>query len=234
MSPEYPGNFHTQAFPAGPRIAISRVMGIGILSAFFVILCICGLLLWGARSLRLDPFLISTDNITGAWTVIGRSATYRPRESIYDTVQESVAGNFFQNWFFISDVVAENDAVWRQCPADTCTGAETMTYGDRHCAISCAASTSLYDTFIEDVMPTYHLRGTAGETWNVMVDTMQIAPVGKPDAARGGVWRVYATVWSNINEAFDVVAFVRVARISGKYPMTLGYYVSDFNAYRIS
>lgn len=234
MSPEYPGNFHTQAFPAGRRIAVSRAMGIGILSAFFLVLCVCGLLLWGVRSMRLDPFLISTDNITGVWNVIGRSATYRRTASIYDTMQEAVAGNFFQNWFFISDVADENDAVWRQCPADTCSGAEIMTYGDRRCAISCGSASNLYETFIKDVMPTYHLRGTAGETWAVIVDTMQITKVGKIDASRGGIWRVTATVWSNINAAFDVVAFVHVARNVGRYPMSLGYYVSDFNAYRLN
>lgn len=234
MSPEYPGNFYTQAFPAGRRIAVSRVMGIGILTAFFMIICVCGLLLWGVRSVRLDPFLISTDAITGAWDVIGRSTQRVRRASVYDMAQEAVVGNFFQNWFYISDTVAENNEVWRQCPASECSGAETMAYGGRGCAISCGSSDKLYNRFIEDVMETYHLRSSAGETWNVMTDTILITPIGQIDAATGGVWRVTATVWSNINAAFDVVAFVRVARNAGRYPMTLGYYVSDFNAYRLN
>lgn len=234
MSLEYPGNFKTPAFPAGTRIAISRVMGIGILSAFMVIVCLCGLLLWGVRSMRLDPFLISVNRVTGTWTVIGRSASYRPRVSIYDTMQEAVVGNFFQNWFYISSSRDENDAVWRLCPADGCSGAESMTYGDRKCAISCGASEKLYNGFVENVMETYHLRSAAGETWGVMTDTMTITAIGEPDAATGGLWRVSATVWSNINASFDVVAYVRVARDTRRYPMTLGYYVSDFNAYRLN
>lgn len=234
MSLQYPGNFRTPAFPAGTRIAVSRVMGIGILSAFLVIVCLCGLLLWGARSMRLDPFLISVNNVTGTWTVVGRSASYRQTASTYDMMQESVVGNFFQNWFFISASRDENDAVWRQCSATSCSGAETMTYGDRKCAIYCGASDKLYDRFIEQVMESYHQRSISGETWGVMADTMTIAPIGKIDPATGGVWRVSAVVWSNINAAFDVVAFVRVSRNTARYPMTLGYYVSDFNAYRIN
>lgn len=234
MSPEYPGSFNTPAFPAGRRIAVSRAMGVGILTAFFVIACLCGLLMWGVRSMRLDPFLISTDNITGTWSVIGRS-TWRGRAvSVYDTMQEAVAGNFFQSWFYISDSVADNNMVWSACPIEECSGAESMTYGDRKCAISCAASADLYDKFIEDVMEGYHRRSSAGETWGVMTDTIQITPIGDIDAAKGGVWRVQATVWSNINAAFNVVAFVRIARSVGRYPMTMGYYVSDFNAYRIN
>ena len=66
-----------------------------------------------------------------------------------------------------------------------------------------------------------------------MTDTIQITPVGGRDMQNGGIWRVQASVWSNINASFDVVAFVRVARAAGKYPMTMGYYVTDFNAYRI-
>lgn len=234
MSPEYPGNFYTPAFPAGRRIALSRALGIGILSTFFVIICACGLLLWGVHSMRLDPFLISVDNITGTWSVIGRSTSFRHRSSVYDTMQESVVGNFFQNWFYISSSRTANDAVWRQCPADKCTGVETMTYSDRRCALSCGASDKLYNKFIEDVMETYHLRSAAGETWSVLTETMTITPVGKIDPASGGVWRVTATVWSNVNAEFDVVAFVRVARSIGRYDMALGYYVSDFNAYRLN
>ena len=234
MSPEYPGNFYTPAFPAGRRIAVSRAMGIGILSAFFVIICLCGLLLWGVRSMRLDPFLISIANVTGTWSVIGRS-TWRGRAvPVTETMQEAVAGNFFQNWFYISDFVADNNSVWSSCPPEECSGGESMTYGDRRCAISCAASSELYDRFIEDVMEGYHRRSSAGETWGVMPDTMQIIPVGDIDAQKGGVWRVQATVWSNINASFDVVAFVRVARSIGRYPLTMGYYVTDFNAYRMN
>jgi len=230
---DYPGNFNTPAFPAGRRIAVSRFLGIGILGAFFVIICVCGLLLWGVRSMRLDPFLISVDGITGTWQVIGRSVTRAKAVSISETVQQAVVGNFFQSWFYISNIGDENNALWRQCAAQECTGAETMAYGERHCAISCAAQDRLYDRFIEDVMPTYHMRAMAGETWNVITDSIQITRLGGGDITKGGVWRVQASVWSNINATFNVVAFVRVARQIGKYPMTMGYYVSDFNAYRI-
>ncbi len=234
MAPEYPNSFDTPAFPAGQRIAVSRVFGIGILSAFLLIVCACGLLLWGARSLRLDPFVISVDQSTGTWNVIGRS-TWRGRPvAATDVMQQAVVGNFFQNWFFISDNFADNDAVWRKCPVEQCTGAEGLTYGNRECAISCMADGKLYDRFVEQVMENYHLRSVAGETWTVVTDTIQITPVGQTDAQNGGVWRVNASVWSNINAVFDVVAFVRVARAAGRYDMTMGYHVTDFNAYRMN
>lgn len=234
MALDYPGNFSTPAFPAGQRIAVSRFMGIGILGIFLVIICVCGFLVWGVRSMRLDPFLISVDRVTGAWNVIGRSPTYRRTASIYDTTQEAVAGNFFQSWFYISGDSAENDNVWRQCAIAECSGAETLGYSGRRCAISCGAGDKLYDSFIKTVMPTYHLRAGAGETWMVITDTMQITPIGNIDPQAGGVWRIHASVSSSINGDFRVVAFVRVARAIGRYPMTLGYYVSDFNAYRMN
>ena len=230
---EYPGNFDTPAFPAGKRIAVSRVVGIGILSVFFLVSCMCGLVLWGARSMRLEPFLISVDDITGVWSVVGRNTTTDKSYPVTQTMQESVAVNFTQNWFSISDDASVNGKVWRQCPVAECTGAESLAYGVRDCAISCMAGDKLFKVFTTDVVPVYKSRAMAGETWGVMADSIQASHIGETEAG-GGIWRIRASVWSNINSVFEIVAFVRVARAVDRYPMTMGYYVEDFNSYRIS
>jgi len=235
---EYPGNFDTPAFPAGKRIAVTRTTGIGIMGAGLLIICLCGLISWGAKSMRLDPFLIANDSITGQWTVIGRSLSRNPYYSISRTMQEAVAINFMQSWFHISDVADRNEPVWRECPANECTGAETMTYNQRACAISCTASQKLYEHFTKGVVPEYKARALAGETWGVLPGSIQISPVAgvfneKVDG-NGTTWRIEASVWSNINAIFNIVAFVRVAQKVDEYPMTMGYYVEDFNSYRIN
>jgi len=202
--------------------------------AFFVTICLCGLLIWAGRSIMVEPLLVSINRTSGQWSVINRSVSVPSEYSRQYMMQESVVGNFFQNWFLISDDANENDAVWRaDCAAHECTGAETMAYDGHECALACGAGADLYKKFVSDVMPDYHLRATAGETWHVDVDTIQANPV-IPDYENGGeTWMVRATVISNVNYAFDVVAFVRLGRMANMYPMTMGYYVADFNAYRI-
>ena len=227
----YPSDFETPAFPAGGRIARTRVFGIGIMTAFFLIACVCGLLVWGAHSVRRAPFLISIDAVSGSWTVINRSVARHPHISVTQTVQESVAANFFRNWFFISDIMDVNVDAWRACERENCTGAEIISYGGGRCALSCGAGEDLYTRFTDDVMPVYKLRADAGETWNVMVDTVRISDVNYTDA--GGTWIVRGSVWSKISDRFDVIAFVRIGRDVARFPMTLGYYVTDFNAYRV-
>lgn len=231
---EYPGNFDTSAFPAGRRIAVARVFGIGILVSFFLVACVCGMIIWGAQSRQVEPLVVSINRATGDWSMIKRSEAAPVEYTRQDMMQESVVGNFFQNWFLISDDADQNDDVWRaDCPANECTGAETMAYGGRVCALACGGGAELYQSFVENVMPDYHSRAMAGETWHVIADTMEIRPV-VPDAKQGGsTWMVRASVMSNINSVFNVVAFVRLGRMANAYPMTMGYYVVAFNAYRV-
>ena len=48
----------------------------------------------------------------------------------------------------------------------------------------------------------------------------------------GGTWIVRTSVRSNLNGDFDVIAYVKIARDMERYPQTLGFYVTEFNAYR--
>ena len=47
---KYPDNFDTPTFPAGPRIALSRVMAIAIMVVFALIIVAGGMILWASRS----------------------------------------------------------------------------------------------------------------------------------------------------------------------------------------
>ena len=230
---EYPGNFDTRAFPAGGRIAATRAIGILIMLSFLLIGCMCGLLMWAVHSNSINPFLVTRDPITGTWRTIGRSVSRRPQYSVFQTMQESIVINFTKNWFTISGDADRNNSLWHTCAPSECSGGEILAHGDGRCALSCSASEELFDQFIERTMTDYLLRAAHGETWMMMPDSIDIAPFGTM-GDNGGVWRVQATILSNMDGLFDIIAFVRIGRDPGAYPMALGYYVTDFNAYRLN
>ena len=64
-----------------------------------------------------------------------------------------------------------------------------------------------------------------------IVDSVHISPVGSVNDA-GGTWRVQMSV-STTDGVIDIMAYVKVARNPRSYAKTMGYYVADFNAYRI-
>lgn len=230
---EYPGNFDTRAFPAGGRIAATRALGILIMMTFLLIGCVCGLLAWAVHSNRVEPFLIMRDSIIGEWYVIGERKAGIQKYSTAHTMQESVAINFTKNWFTIYSDADRNNALWRACNQAECSGGEVFAYGDGACALSCSADPELFDKFMENTMSDYLLRAAGGETWTILPE-FDIVAVGNVKES-GSLWRIKATVVSNIkNMPFDIIAFVRLEKKQGAYPMTTGYYVADFNAYRLN
>ena len=232
---DYPSDFNTPAFPAGPRIAISRFMAIASCALFVVVIGLCLVLLWAARSQRIDPFIVSVDEITGEWTVVGHSHGDGPVEyPALWSVQQSVIVNFATNWFTISENVEINDAMWQTCERATDCGTESdLKYGDAACALYCTAGEELFSRFVYDVVPAHQARVTNGEIWAVDKTKIQVVPAGQI-ADNGGTWRIFATIQSNISGDIAVVAFAKVARDTDRYPQTLGYYVADFNAYKIN
>ena len=230
---DYPGNFDTPAFPAGKRIATSRLMGTVALVLFFLIACATAGLLWAANSMRTTPFLITIDRVSGTWRVVDTNAHRADEYNMLDAVQESVVSNFAASWFSISSDTAENNDIWRKCEPDSCTGAETLGYTGRACAIACGGADKVFGKFSDSVMPNYVMRSAGGEVWTPQTDTLKVTKMSTASKTQGGTWRVHGYVHSNINGDFGVIAFVRVERDTTKYPMSLGYYVSDFNAYRL-
>ena len=232
---DYPSNFDTPAFPAGPRIAVSRFMAVASCTLFVMIIFVCILLLWAVRSQRIDPFIVSIDKLTGQWSVVGHSHGNGPIEYPYLwSLQQSVVANFTANWFTISSVSEENDAIWQTCERRTDCGTETiLPYGDKKCSLFCKSGEEVFSDFIYNVVPEYQERVSAGERWIVDKTTIQIEPAGQIKET-GGTWRLSAKIQSNVSGDINVIAFVKVARNMSSYPQTLGYYIADFNAYKIN
>lgn len=230
---DYPGSFETPAFPAGKRIAVSRFMAIGISLVCLVIIFLCVLVWWTSRSQRVDPFIISINQITGQWEIVGHSHgdfEYSPNR----TMQESVVGNFAQNWFTISADMDENNAMWKTCDRnETCQADDKLSYGDKTCALYCASGEDVFSRFVYNVVPDYLMRADGSERIAVNMETLQISPIGQI-SDNGGTYRVQATLQSNLTGEMNVIAFAKVARNTSGYPRTLGFYVADFNAYRIN
>ncbi|HIU65216.1 MAG TPA: hypothetical protein IAC63_01075 [Candidatus Enterousia avicola] len=232
---DYPSNFNTPAFPAGPSIAVSRFMAIASCVLFVLIIFASGLLLWAVKSNRVDPFIVYVDDFTGQWSVIEHS--HENAELEYPalwSVQQSVVGNFLENWFSISENPQENEILWQTCKrSDDCSIEAERAYDDKTCALYCITGEELFSKFIYDVVPIYQSRVSNGETWLIDKTEFQIEPVGKI-TDNGGTWRINGEIQSSISGNIEIIAFVKVVRNISLYPRTLGYYVADFNAYKIN
>lgn len=227
---EYPANFETAAFPAGKRIAVSRFMAIGISLLSVVVIALALVVMWVGKSHTVDPFIISVNDITGQWEIVGHSHG-RYEYSPTRTMQESVIGNFARDWFAVSDMET-NNALWQVCDREQdCQSSDKLTFGDKTCALFCESGEDVFNRFIYDVVPDYTARAETGERIVLDVDSLEITPLSQI-TENGGVWRVNAILQSNIMGQMRIIAFAHVMRNTAFYPRTLGYYVSDFNAYR--
>lgn len=103
----------------------------------------------------------------------------------------------------------------------------------KKCSLFCTSGEEVFSDFIYNVVPEYQERVSAGERWIVDKTTIQIEPAGQIKET-GGTWRLSAKIQSNVSGDINVIAFVKVARNMSSYPQTLGYYIADFNAYKIN
>lgn len=227
----YPDNFDVPAFPAGKRIAISRITSIGTAIAFLLICCVCVLLVWTARSQRVHPFIISVNNETGTWQVVGHDHG-RKKISAIRNMQEHTVARFVESWFTISGNAEQNAGRWAECRRDAdCLGGRDRPFGDATCAMFCISGNDIFSKFTANVAPEFQRRAAGGERWGVMRDSMRMAPVG-PVGENGGTWRVQFAVVSNMSAPLEITAYAKVVRNKQYYPQTLGFYVADFNAYK--
>ena len=93
---KYPDEFDTPTFPAGKQIAVTRVMSIAVMSVFLLILFACGLLLWVQKSVHVHPFLISINQVTGQWEIVGHQHSDVKEMTTVQSLQESVIGKFLE------------------------------------------------------------------------------------------------------------------------------------------
>jgi len=233
----YPNEYEVPAIPAGKSLAFSRTMSIWILTALFVIVALCALLLGVIHLKKSYPIFISFDSITNEWYV----ASYPDKDSKtleqFQVVQEKLVHDFIINWFTITNDPANNEMRWQECDVSYCAQDIEQIQPNilyKECATFCVSSTSLFEQFTENIVPDYTARMNAEETW--MVDTktslLDISPIGKV-SAQGSSWQVSATIHSNRQGSFNILAFINIAKDSDRFPATLGYYVDDFNSYRI-
>ena len=175
--------------------------------------------------------MISIDNATGQWTVVGRGGP-RLEYSVTRTMQESVVGNFVTQWFHISDNASGNAGAWRKCTRNECASGDARVAATRLCAIYCATGDEVYTRFARDVMPDYIAMANAGETWTLDTNSLNISPSG-PITDAGGTWHVSAVV-NTSNGTMTINAWAKVARNTTYYPSNMGFYIAGFNAYRMN
>ena len=201
---------------------------------FLLIICACGLLLWTQRSAHVHPFLVSINNITGQWEIVGHQHGRMREMSTTQTLQESVLGKFVRNWFWIAENQDANTARWDKCDRvlacspENKTGVETGA-----CGIYCLTGDDMFSRFNANVKPEYQARIADGETWRVDMSSIQMLPIGEV-LPNGGAWQIRAKIISNKSAPIEILAYATVGRNTDAYPQTLGYYVADFNAYRMN
>lgn len=233
---DYPNDFDTATFPAGKGIALSRGVAIRISIIFFLIICTCGFILFFTHFKSNYPFLITSDPFTNEWSVVTYPGKHE-QETIaqYQIVQEKLVSDFVKNWFTISNNAQENELRWQECSMDECASSQQYNPNNKECALFCLSDKKVFEIFMEKVLPEYTARfEQASEQWDVEkrgYPMIVLAP--KIVTENGSLWQVQAQIYSSINGYFNVMAFVKVARSKDSYPVTLGYYVKDFNSYRI-
>lgn len=210
---------------------LSRVVSIWTLVVLFLVICSCIALLFFVHQKKNYPFLISVDPLTAEWTVV----TYPGKDSQkvvnqYQIVQEKLVNDYVKNWFTISDDEDVNNERWQECDAEECNYSEQYNPENTECALFCASDIKLFEQFSTKVYPEYKARvQQASETWTV--EKLDITPTAVTEES--GLWQVYANIHSSINGYFDVLIFVTVARSTNSHHSTLGYYIYDFNSYRM-
>lgn len=227
---DYPQTYDTTAFPDARHLAMSRTFAVWSGVAFLIIVGLVGVFLWTSASLRMAPFLISIDDHTGEWSVVSEKT---PGARIYTAthaMQESVVGNFTRRWFTISANTVENDARWCTCDPAGCAR-NHLEERTLPCLVCCASGAELFSRFSREVAYDYRERVAAGETWTVDEDSIHMRPMSDI-TDRGGLWHVALVVRSNIIGPIGVEAYVRVAHSDTSYPLTMGFFVADYNAFR--
>jgi hypothetical protein len=228
---DYPSNFNTAANPAARGIAISRMMAILTAAMFLVAVFLCGLLVWSARSDRLVPFIISTNSQTGEWVLIGQNSG-ELEYSATRTIQESIVLNFVSDWFTILPDKNENESRWERCDRSICSDGTSFVFGSRLCTLYCSSGDDVYTRFSTNILPRYREYAENGGLWTVFDSDINITPIGKI-SDNGGTWRVDTIIHANDSDDFKIQVFIKIARNMNYYPGTMGFYVADFNAYKL-
>lgn len=230
---DYPNNFDVPAFPAGKTVAFTRTISIWLSIVFFLIIVACGFLLFFAHARKNFPFLISINPITEDWNVIAYPGEKEKPIPQYQYIQEKLVHDFVKDWFTISDDMNTNENIWEKCSVEECQDSAQFNPMTKKCALSCKSADAVFDDFVKKVLPNYHARvNQAQEKWTIPAKGLLIT--SNIVSEKSSKWQVYAVVNSSIMGNFDVLIFVDVERDIDLYPATFGYYINQFNSYRIA
>ncbi len=200
---------------------------------FLLIIFFSGMILWAQKSVTVHPFLVSINNLTGHWEIIGHQHETIKHVSADRTLQESVIAKFMRNWFLVTTEEV-NTALWQSCDRATECNPKNKTGVDTgKCAIYCITGDEIFNRFIQDVVPIYQISVTAGEMLGLNMQSLQISPISDI-SNQGGMWQIHAILESSISGPIKILAYAQISRDTEQYPQTLGYYVSDFNAYKMN
>ena len=230
---KYPDDFNTPAFPEGKHVAVSRFMGTLVMVLFFIIVCLCGMILWVKKTQDVSPFLISINSYGGRWTMIAHN-DHKTQIPAYYVLQESLLNKFAKNWFTVSDNVLDNQARWAACEHSSEECRDNGGDNVDTCAISCACDALVFENFEKVVLPTYsEIVAEEPITWSV--ESVSIKPLDSMDSIThdGGMWQLIITVRAGI-ETIRFMGYASVGFDSIEYPKTMGYYIQDFNTYRMN
>ena len=233
---DYPNNFNVPSFPAGKTIALARSVSVWLSIVFFLIVAVCGFIVLGGYYKTNYPFLVSIDSITDDWTTVAYpkeqdSDSYQQ----YEFIQEKLINDFVLNWFTISSDNQINSDRWAECSSDECSEPQQFNPENILCVLSCKSDSLVFHEFKTKVFPQYEaLIRQQSETWRVI--GKQFLPIIVSED--GGQWQVYTTIKtsspSGLGRQFDTLTFIEIARDTKSYPATFGYYIKQFNSYRIT
>lgn len=230
---KYPDEFETPTFPAGKQIAVTRMVSVLIMSVFLLILFSCGLLLWAQKSVHVHPFLISVNEITGQWEIVGHQHTDVKEMSTVRTLQESVIGKFLEYHFFVTEDANFNANIWQPCDRKQHCNPETRVgMASEACSLYCLSSDNIHDDFIKNIVPQYQQMFTTGEIWTLDTKSVEMTPISEITSS-GGLWQIRAKINSSLFGPIKILAYANVLQNLELYPQTLGYYIAEFNAYKI-
>ena len=226
----YPDDFNVPTFAAGKSIAASRAMAVGIMSAFLIIVFVCVILVWTIRSVHVEPYILLTGGINDQWQII-KPGGEQPETNMTGNqiIQQALIWKFAQQWFSVLPDMDES--IWNtSCKRVECDDSDIS----GNCALFCITDSALFNRFKDDILPEYKKLVAAGKYWIPDVNSISIVPVGTIDDY-GGTWRVQMSITTGKNDSMEILAYAKVAHDIKTYtnPKTLGYYIADFNAYRM-
>ncbi len=230
----YPDDFDTKTSDVGRRLAVARKMAIYAMFVFVLIIFSCILLIWANKSVKIHPFLISINNITGQWELVGHQHEKIAELSTDYTLQEAVIGKLIRSWFLLTKNKKRNREAWQKCNrAESCDPSKKTGIESGRCSIYCLTGSSLHEKFVANVMPDYLERMGRGESFFVDMATLQMKPLGDFKDPKGCTWQVRFNIKTMSGETETILGYAVVLRDMPTYPQTMGYYISDFYSYKI-